>query len=98
MENRYIKRSHITETKFRLLLRYFCEDFDATETSHLTHISRITINKIYALLRERLVLLAQDEAKLTGEAEIDESYFGARRIRGKRGRGALGKTPVVGHF
>ena len=31
-----------------------------------------------------------------GEAEIGESYFGARRVRGKRGRGAGGKTPVVG--
>ena len=28
--------------------------------------------------------------------EIDESYFGARRVRGKRGRGAGGKTPVIG--
>ena len=31
-----------------------------------------------------------------GEIEIDESYFGARRIRGKRGRGARGKTIVFG--
>ena len=31
-----------------------------------------------------------------GEFEVDESYFGARRVRGKRGRGAAGKTPVFG--
>jgi len=31
-----------------------------------------------------------------GEVELDESYFGARRVRGKRGRGAAGKTPVFG--
>ncbi|WP_151830288.1 IS1595 family transposase, partial [Acinetobacter junii] len=31
-----------------------------------------------------------------GIVELDESYFGARRIRGKRGRGASGKTIVVG--
>ena len=31
-----------------------------------------------------------------GEFECDESYFGPRRIRGKRGRGAAGKTPVFG--
>ena len=31
-----------------------------------------------------------------GEFELDESYFGARRVRGKRGRGAAGKTPVFG--
>ena len=28
--------------------------------------------------------------------EVDESYFGARRVRGKRGRGAYGKTIVFG--
>jgi len=31
-----------------------------------------------------------------GEIEVDKSYFGAQRIRGKRVRGASGKTPVVG--
>ena len=31
-----------------------------------------------------------------GVFECDESYFGAKRIRGKRGRGAAGKTPVFG--
>lgn len=32
------------------------------------------------------------------EVEVDESYFGARRVRGKRGRGASGKTIVFGIF
>lgn len=31
-----------------------------------------------------------------GEVELDESYFGARRVRGIRGRGAKGKIPVFG--
>ena len=31
-----------------------------------------------------------------GEVEADESYFGPRRVRGKRGRGAAGKTIVFG--
>ena len=31
-----------------------------------------------------------------GDVELDESYFGARRVRGKRGRGAYGKTIVFG--
>ena len=39
---------------------------------------------------------------MKGEIEVDESYFGAgpalwmRRVRGKRGRGARGKTIVFG--
>ncbi len=32
---------------------------------------------------------------LKGTVEVDETYVGARRVRGKRGRGAGRKTPVV---
>ena len=31
-----------------------------------------------------------------GEIEIDESYFGARGVRGKKGRGSYGKIIVFG--
>jgi transposase-like protein len=31
-----------------------------------------------------------------GAIEIDESYFGPRRVRGQRGRGAARKIPVIG--
>jgi transposase-like protein len=37
-----------------------------------------------------------DDGAKIGEFECDESYFGAKRVRGKRGRGAAGKTPVFG--
>jgi transposase-like protein len=30
------------------------------------------------------------------DIEVDESYFGARRVKGKRGRGARGKIIVFG--
>ena len=33
---------------------------------------------------------------LQGDVEVDESYFGPKRVRGKRGRGAGGKTVVFG--
>lgn len=33
---------------------------------------------------------------LKDAVEVDESYFGAHRVRGKRGRGAYGKTIVFG--
>jgi len=32
----------------------------------------------------------------SGEFEADESYFGTRKVRSKRGRRAAGKTPVFG--
>ena len=43
--------------------------------------------------------MAQDCASrspFVGELEADESYFGPRRVRGKRGRGAGSKTIVFG--
>jgi putative transposase len=33
-------------------------------------------------------------SKFPREIEIDESYFGAKRVRGERGRGTTNKTPV----
>lgn len=97
MKNKYLNRSHITECKFRKILKYFSQDFDATKTSSLTGLTRKTINRLYHKFRVRIYQLAeQSSGKINGEIEVDESYFGARRVRGKRGRGAKGKTPVVG--
>ena len=97
MKNIYIKRTHISESKFRLLLKLFCEDLTATQISKLMRIERKTINRIIQLIRERIVELAEKESCFsTGEIEVDESYFGAKRVRGKRGRGAGGKTKVFG--
>ncbi|CAD7853958.1 MAG: hypothetical protein, partial [Olavius algarvensis Gamma 1 endosymbiont] len=31
--------------------------------------------------------ICEDSSPFSGEIEVDESYFGARRVRGKRGRG-----------
>lgn len=97
MKNKYLFKSHITERKFREILKYFSQDFDATKTSSLTNLTRKTINRLYHKFRLRMYQLEeQDSGKINGEIEVDESYFGAKRVRGKRGRGAKGKVPVVG--
>jgi transposase len=55
------------------------------------------VNKIYSQIRQKILLCTNSEQeKFSGELELDESYFGAKRVRGKRGRGAAGKTPVFG--
>ena len=59
--------------------------------------NRNTANRYYNLLRKAILVESIREAKQeVGKYELDESYFGARRVRGKRGRGAAGKTPVFG--
>ena len=97
MKNKYMKRSHISEAKFREILRLFAVDLEASKIALLTGISRQTINSILCKIRQRIAELTEKESCFTqGEIEIDESYFGARRIKGKRGRGAYGKTKVFG--
>ena len=55
-----------------------------------------SVSRVYQRLREAIYHVAELEAgKLKGEIEIDEAYFGGRR-KGKRGRGASGKSIVFG--
>ena len=96
MKNKYIIRSRISEAKFREILRYFCIDIEATKISELTGISEVTLWKYFKQIRILMMNECEKISKFSGEIEIDESYFGAKRARGKRGRGASGKTPVFG--
>ncbi|MCB9809726.1 IS1595 family transposase [Candidatus Peribacteria bacterium] len=96
MKNKYCYRSRISEAKFREIIKYFSLDLEAEKIAQLTNISRPTINKIVTKIRE---IIAEESEKATRESgvfEVDESYFGAKRVRGKRGRGAKGKTIVFG--
>ena len=55
-----------------------------------------TITQVYQRLRMVLFHTAELEgAKLSGEIEMDESYFGGAR-KGQRGRGARGKSISFG--
>jgi hypothetical protein len=96
VKNKYVKSSHISESKFREMVKYFSEDLNATQISNLTKISRPTINKYLRAFRIRILGYCNDQSPFLGEIEVDESYFGASRVRGKRGRGARGKTIVFG--
>lgn len=96
-KNKYYNRSRISEKKFREILKYFCFDETASKAAIYTSINRNTINKIYDQIRQKIFLLEfNGQEKFSGEFELDESYFGAKRVRGKKGRGAAGKTPVFG--
>jgi len=99
MNNKYFFRAKISDDKFRCVLRLFCLDVEAKKAADFTglRLNRGTVNNIYNKLRERIASICEAESPFeNGEIELDESYFGARRVRGKRGRGALGKTPVFG--
>lgn len=93
----------ISDYRLKKIMRHFCVDVDATKTAKLLDLNRKTVNRWFTLFRlaiywHRVNMLN----RIVGEAEVDESYFGARRKRGfsgklKRGRGTQ-KQPVFGIF
>ena len=95
-KNRYFNRSKLSEAKFRQIVKHFALDLTATECAALSGVSLRSINSIYLRMRERMAVWCLQWSPLCGELEADESYFGPRRVRGKRGRGAGGKTIVFG--
>ena len=97
--NRYYRRSKIPERKFRQLVRHFALDLTASHAAQLTGLSRRSVTPIFLRIRERIAEECERASPFSQcEVEVDESYFGARRVRGKRGRGASGKTIVFGIF
>ena len=97
MKNKYINHTHISERKFKEIIKLFSLDLEAKQISNLTNISENTICKILTKIRIRLSKLCEENSYFNkGEIEVDESYFGARRVKGKRGRGSGSKTKVFG--
>ena len=91
-------RTQISRAKFRQILRLFAVDLTAVQIAELVHLNRNTVNRYLTLIRQAVASYCESESPFAGEIELDESYFGAKRIRGKRGRGAAGKTIVFGIY
>ncbi len=96
--NKYFYRSRITEHKFRQLVQLFALDLNASQIAKLAHLNRNTVNRYLKEMRIKIAEFCERESPFGGVIEVDESFFGARRVRGKRGRGAYGKTIVFGIF
>ncbi len=91
-------RTQISRAKFRQILRLFAVDLTAVQIAELVHLNRNTVNRYLTLIRQQIASYCESESPFSGDIELDESYFGAKRVRGKRGRGAFGKTIVFGIY
>ncbi len=94
-----IQRQRISGVKFSLLLKCFAIDLTAIQASKLANLNRNTVNRYYSLFRSLLITQAIKEREIeqiSNGIEIDESYFGPKRVRGKRDRGAASKIIVLG--
>lgn len=98
MKNKYATHSKISEAKIRQIVKLFAADLDALQIAQMAGVNRNTVNRYLAAFRERIALFCEAESPVKGEVEVDESYFGARRVRCLRGRGAKVKTIVFGLF
>ena len=98
-----IKWAKISSYQLKKIIHHFVVDVSADQASKLLEFNRNTINRYYMIFRIAIALHQQEEfRRFVGLIELDESYFGARRVRGfhgklKRGRGTL-KQPVFGIF
>ena len=98
MKNRYSKSSKLSEAQIRLVVKCFAADLSALQTAAICGVNCNTVNRIYRGLRERIFAACEAQRPFFGVAGADESFFGARRVKGKRGCGAYGKTVVFGIF
>jgi transposase len=57
---------------------------------------RNTVNRYLNLFRKCIAGFCEQQSPFKGEIEVDESYFGGKRTKGKKGRGAFKNTPVFG--
>jgi transposase-like protein len=92
-----MRYNRLSAKKINKIILCFAEDVTASSAARIVGVNRNTINAYFHDLRIKILQQAVKESKQElGEFELDESYFGAKRVRGKRGRGAAGKTPVFG--
>ena len=90
-----MKKNKLSWYKQSKLIELFVAGSTARTAAALVNVNKTTASYYF----HRLRLLIHDNSEhlemFEGEIEVDESYFGGRR-KGKRGRGAAGKTPVFG--
>ena len=96
-----IYRAKLSKYKRKKLIQSFCLDLSATQTSSILGLNRNTVNRYFNIFRRAIYYHQLNQMKkFVGHVEMDESYFGPKRIKGKatkRGRGTH-RQPVFGIY
>ena len=90
-----IRKSRLSHDKQERLMEHFVSGTTARCESELVNVNKSTAAYFFHRLRKIIYQATEDETPLGGEIEVDGSYFGGV-LKGKRGRGADGKVPVLG--
>jgi len=91
----YQRKSRLTARQRNRLVEHFVAGTTARAAAELVGVNQNTAVSFYNRLRTIIAAELTKASPVSGEIEVDESYFGGRR-KGKRGRGAAGKVPVFG--
>ena len=79
-------------------MRYVAADLTALQAAALSGLNRNTVNRLYRGVRERMLLACEAQRRLFGVVEVDESFFGARRVKGRRGARRLRQDRRLRHL
>ncbi|GAB2199425.1 IS1595 family transposase [Sessilibacter sp. MAH4] len=90
----YTRKSRLTPRQQSRLIEYFVVGATARAAAEMLGVQPNTAIRFFMRLRQ-LIASRLPRYDLSGEVEIDESYFGGVR-KGKRGRSAGGKIAVFG--
>ena len=60
MKNKYLFHAHITEQKFRQIMRYFALDIEISKIAILTGVSRQALNNIIFAIRQRIAYQCEE--------------------------------------
>jgi len=87
----YIRKSHLSWYKQQCLIELFVVGVTARSATSLVSVNIKTGINYFQRLRRLIYKHSEHLELFDGEVEADESYFGGRQ-KGKRGRGAVGKS------
>lgn len=96
LSGRWINRGGLSLQQWLRLLKLFELEVSVRKSAAQLGLAYRTVYAAMTTIRLAILAAAHDAAAmLSGEIEMDESYFGGFR-KGKHGRGAAGKVPVFG--
>ncbi|ATW42625.1 IS1595 family transposase [Glaesserella parasuis D74] len=90
-----MRKSRLSQHKQNKLIELFVAGVTARTAAELVNVNKTTAAYYFYRLRLLIYQNSPHMEMFEGEIEADESYFDGTR-KGKRGRGAVGKTAVFG--
>lgn len=88
------KKNGLSAYRRKKVVEAFCADLTATQSAKVLGLNRNTVNRYFRIFRERIREHQTGlKDQFRGTVEVDESWFGAARPRGRLGPHKVGRGP-----